>query len=265
MALPSRFMELSPRVCPRLASQLPLFIRHSTRGGLLVSRGDCRRQDKLGVPLGIRFLASAVNSASPASARPQYFPVTAGTAGCHMQHPSSAGKGMLLHKSGRAQGHRLFNNKASAYTSIPAVAKIVPPSFATAVNKHKRGVESNSPKTILEALEIFKVLAKDKYYCENEFKATDILDTVMSPLGRNRLHKRGGGLDDGVVKESLEVARLLLDSAPEEIRVQLCKEVELEPILDRIVQDYADHEVLVKLAKEIQFNFLAKLPPSTPK
>ena len=204
-----------------------------------------------------RFLASAANSVSSvSSAQPRYFPVPATTAaGCHrQQHPSSARKDMLLHNSARAQGRRLFSS-IDPFRVKPAEADEVTVSFRTALNKHENA--KNDPKKMLEALGYLKVFAKDKYYSDDEFHAKDLLVRVVSPLGKDH----GRGVDGGVVKESLEVAGLLMDNASEAIRIQLCKEVELKPILEGIIRHYggecADHEVITKLANEI----LAKLPP----
>ncbi|XP_039776283.1 uncharacterized protein LOC120643864 isoform X2 [Panicum virgatum] len=204
-----------------------------------------------------RFLASAANSVSSVSAQTRYFPVPATTAaGCHrQQHPSSARKDMLmLHNSARAQGRRLFSS-IDPFRVKPAEANQVPVSFRAALNKHENA--KNDPRKMLEALGYLKVFAKDKYYSDDEFHAKDLLVRVVSPLGKDH----GRGVDGGVVKESLEVAGLLMDNASEAIRIQLCKEVGLKPILEGIIRHYggggADHKVITKLANEI----LAKLPP----
>jgi len=128
-----------------------------------------------------------------------------------------------------------------------------PLSFAAAINMHKMAVETQDPKMMLQGLGNLKDFAKRKGYCDNKIKAKDLLLTVLSPLGKDQLHKHGCGLDDGVVKESLEVARLLLQkqNAPEEIRIKLYKEVELKPILERIRDYGGSSDEVIKLANEI--------------
>ncbi|KAM0916788.1 hypothetical protein ACQ4PT_009952 [Festuca glaucescens] len=232
--------------------QQPLWLRHRSRGGPLVSHGDYPRPDNWGVLL---CCAAATKPVSSASAWEQHLPVSRSG-----RHPSLALNKLQL--PARAQGRAFCRFKE--YDPEKGPPRLKPGNRSTlweGINILKAGLgkmkhrHPQAEKEMLEGILVLEKFANVEHHYRDSKRAHDLLSEVVSPLNSDL---ENHNLED-TLEVSLRAMCQLLENAPGEIGKDLRRTIsgnkKVKISLEKIRDCYHNAGALAR-------KILAQLPSS---